>query len=156
MKILSRLMVLLCLLTSGCGNSVSEESNDVILNENGIDVSEIAEVVEVTEQLTPDTVLDDEYVWMEGEIKEAEKFESGYRFTIVPWSQIPNEDYKTLVVEADFDLEIIWATSGETLSFEELESEKITRLVKVDVRLDEEATEDNPTGKITQMFLLVG
>lgn len=168
------------LIVSGCSSPTSEEANDVemtlptteVSNQEVldptvevIDVSEEAETLEVEERFTPDTREDDNYVWMEGVIEKAEKIETGYRFTIVPWIDeaagiimIPSieEAYDTLVVESENDLEIFWGTSGETLTFEALDIDEITRLVRVDVLLDDGATEEYPTGKITLMSLLVG
>lgn len=168
------------LIVSGCSSPTSEEANDVemtlptteVSNQEVldptvevIDVSEEAETLEVEERFTPDTREDDNYVWMEGVIEKTEKIETGYRFTIVPWIDeaagiivIPSieEAYDTLVVESENDLEIFWGTSGETLTFEALDIDEITRLVRVDVLLDDGATEEYPTGKITLMSLLVG
>ena len=168
------------LIVSGCSSPTSEEANDVemtlptteVSNQEVldptvevIDVSEEAETLEVEERFTPDTREDDNYVWMEGVIEKTEKIETGYRFTIVPWIDeaagiivIPSieEAYDTLVVESENDLEIFWGTSGETLTFEALGIDEITRLVRVDVLLDDGATEEYPTGKITLMSLLVG
>lgn len=168
------------LIVSGCSSPTSEEANDVemtlptteVSNQEVldptvevIDASEEAETLEVEERFTPGTREDDNYVWMEGVIEKAEKIETGYRFTIVPWIDeaagiimIPSieEAYDTLVVESENDLEIFWGTSGETLTFEALDIDEITRLVRVDVLLDDGATEEYPTGKITLMSLLVG
>lgn len=61
-----------------------------------------------------------------------------------------------MTVEANSDLEIRWSTDNKVLSFEELEIDEITRLVRVDVLLENDIDEANLIGKITAMSLLIG
>ena len=154
---------LLCLLViSGCSSSELYESNADETISPTIEVTNheseenTEDVVDVKDQFNPDTILDDNYIWMEGVIEQAEKTEMGYRFTIVPWSQDPSITYNTLTVEANSDLEIRWSTDNKVLSFEELEIDEIARLVRVDVLLENDIDEANLIGKITAMSLLIG
>lgn len=160
------LSLIFLLIASGCNSSVLDEPNNVQISspseestpseKDKTNVSLNEDLTKVEVQFNPDTSLDDNYIWMEGIIEQAEKTETGYRFTIIPWSQDPSITYKTLSVEANLDLQIIWSTSNEALSFEELNIDEITRLVRVDVLLDGESTDEYPTGKITLISLLVG
>lgn len=154
---------LLCLLViSGCSSSELYESNADETISPTIEVTNheseenTEDVVDVKDQFNPDTILDDNYIWMEGVIEQAEKTEMGYRFTIVPWSQDPSITYNTLTVEANSDLEIRWSTDNKVLSFEELEIDEIARLVRVEVLLENDIDEANLIGKITAMSLLIG
>lgn len=71
---------LLCLLViSGCSSSELYESNDDETISPTIEVTNheseenTEDVVDVKDQFNPDTILDDNYIWMEGVIEQAEK-----------------------------------------------------------------------------------